>query len=113
VDAESECDWTFCPGSPVIIDDPDKDNTKCGKPGNQLRSFKFSGDCGGGPAPCETDYYKASDEELCKAECLNDETCVAVSQGVHDSTPYCIGCQVPLWFVFSGATAYEKVQETD
>ena len=47
---------------------------------------------------------------LCKAECLNDDTCVAVSQGVYDSTPYCIGCQVPLWFDFEGATAYEKVQ---
>ena len=46
---------------------------------------------------------------------MDDETCVAVSMGEYgeNDIPYCIGCQVPLWFPFNGATAYEKVQETD
>ena len=30
---------------PVIVEDPGKNNTKCGKPKNLLRSFKFSGNC--------------------------------------------------------------------
>ena len=113
MEAGTPCDYTFCPGSTVIVRDESKDDTKCGKPKNLLRSFKISGNCPGGDPQCVTDEEIADGEEKCKAACLNDETCVAVSQGNYSDTPYCIGCQVPLWFPFDNATAYKKVQTTD
>jgi len=117
VEAGSECEWTFCPALTMKLDES-KEDMKCGDVGDLLRSFKFSDkpDCTSGKDPqCVTDVDIATSEEKCKAACLNDETCVAVSRGVVPDTgyEYCIGCQVPLWFDFDGATAYEKVQETD
>ena len=45
VEAGTPCDYTFCPGETVVVRDESKDDTKCGKPKNLLRSFKFSGNC--------------------------------------------------------------------
>ena len=53
-----------------------------------------------GPTPSKNSAYL----------CLNDETCVVVSRGVHNSKEYCIGCKVPLWLKFDGAKPYKKVK---
>ena len=65
-----------------------------------LHAYKFPATCRGDRAA------KKSGSRL---------TCVAVSRGVVPDTgyEYCIGCQVPLWFDFDGATAYKKVQDTE
>ena len=59
-----------------IVDDPQNNNKKCGKPGSPLRVFDLRG--------------KAATEAKCKEACLKNDLCVAGS-GVWGK--YCIGCK--------------------